>query len=243
MASRFSTRIAGTRSAEKTKTDKYKFLCQQLGIDFVLIIFTTSGGMGEQFQRQYWNRGDSSGLGPVSEGPTWAHHPSYTTSCYYFSFCTNRYPTRTVEAATLLLSQLGRAAQRRDGAQGSMRRILESSPSPSAGSGRSRPGNAQFSFPRFPMWPGNGEGIPDSESRFGRNRESGNRDPPIPDSAGNGKRGPDWAQIGKSGTPCRHCVSAAGTILGWMLPRVLQMQILPSPRLPFQPPRIGLNRG
>ena len=55
VASRFSTRIAGTRSAEKTKTDKYKFLCQQLGIDFVLIIFTTSGGMGEQFQRQYWN--------------------------------------------------------------------------------------------------------------------------------------------------------------------------------------------
>jgi hypothetical protein len=37
------------RSAEKTKTDKYKFLCQQLGIDLVPIIFTTSGGMGEQF--------------------------------------------------------------------------------------------------------------------------------------------------------------------------------------------------
>ena len=43
------------RSAEKTKTDKYKFLCQQLGIDFVPIIFTTSGGMGEQFQRQHWS--------------------------------------------------------------------------------------------------------------------------------------------------------------------------------------------
>ena len=42
---------SGTRSAEKTKTEKYKFLCQQLGIDFVPIIFTTSGGMGEQFQR------------------------------------------------------------------------------------------------------------------------------------------------------------------------------------------------
>jgi hypothetical protein len=42
---------------EKTKTDKYKFLCQQLGIDFVLlpIIFTASGGMGEQLQGQYWN--------------------------------------------------------------------------------------------------------------------------------------------------------------------------------------------
>jgi hypothetical protein len=48
---------AGTRSAEKTKTDKYKFLCQQRGMDFVPIVFTASGGMGEQFQRQsrYWN--------------------------------------------------------------------------------------------------------------------------------------------------------------------------------------------
>ena len=59
-----------TRSAEKTKTDKYKLLSRQLGIDFVPIIFkfTTSGhgGMplavpvGEQFQRQYrhshWSR-------------------------------------------------------------------------------------------------------------------------------------------------------------------------------------------
>jgi hypothetical protein len=34
-----------------------------------------------------------------------------------------------------------------------------------------RPGNPQFPFPRFPIWPGIGEGIPDS--RFGR--ESGNR--------------------------------------------------------------------
>jgi hypothetical protein len=43
---------AGTRSAEKTnlKADKYKFLRQQPGIDFVPIIFTASGGMGEQFQ-------------------------------------------------------------------------------------------------------------------------------------------------------------------------------------------------
>ncbi len=36
-------------------SNKYKFLCQQPGIDFVPIIFTTSGGMGEQLQRQYWN--------------------------------------------------------------------------------------------------------------------------------------------------------------------------------------------
>jgi len=46
---------AGTRKAEQTKTDKYGLLCRQLGMDFVPIIFTTSGGMGEQFQRRYWN--------------------------------------------------------------------------------------------------------------------------------------------------------------------------------------------
>jgi hypothetical protein len=49
---------AGTRAAEETKTKKYKFLlCEQRGMDFVPIVFTTSGGMlmGEQFQRLYWN--------------------------------------------------------------------------------------------------------------------------------------------------------------------------------------------
>jgi hypothetical protein len=49
---------AGTRSAEKTnlKADKYKFLRQQLGIDFVTvpIIFTASGGMGGAVP-EYWN--------------------------------------------------------------------------------------------------------------------------------------------------------------------------------------------
>ena len=35
--------------------------------------------------------------------------------------------------------------------------------------------NPQFPFPRFPIWPGIGEGIPDS--RFGRNRESGSKSP------------------------------------------------------------------
>jgi hypothetical protein len=46
---------AGTRAAEVTKTGRYGLLCQQRGMDFVPIIFTTSGGMGEQFQRRYWN--------------------------------------------------------------------------------------------------------------------------------------------------------------------------------------------
>ncbi len=46
---------AGTRAAEETKTKKHKLLCEQRGMDFVPIVFTTSGGMGEQFQRRYWN--------------------------------------------------------------------------------------------------------------------------------------------------------------------------------------------
>jgi hypothetical protein len=46
---------AGTRAAEETKTKKYKLLCEQRGMDFVPIVFTASGGMGEQFQRRYWN--------------------------------------------------------------------------------------------------------------------------------------------------------------------------------------------
>jgi hypothetical protein len=50
---------AGTRAAEETKTNKYELLCEQRGMDFVPIasVFTTSGGMGEQFQRRYrdWN--------------------------------------------------------------------------------------------------------------------------------------------------------------------------------------------
>jgi hypothetical protein len=46
---------------EKTKTDEYKLLCHQLGMDFVPIIFTATGGMGEhggmgeQIQGQFWN--------------------------------------------------------------------------------------------------------------------------------------------------------------------------------------------
>jgi len=64
--------------------------------------------------------------------------------------------------------------------------------------------------PRFPIQPGPGTG-----------------EPPFPDSAGTGKRGPDWPQIGTSGMAL--CVSTAGTILGWMLPCVLQMQIQAAP--------------
>ena len=36
---------AGTRAAEETKTHKCKVLCQQHGMDFVPIVFTTTGGM------------------------------------------------------------------------------------------------------------------------------------------------------------------------------------------------------
>jgi hypothetical protein len=46
---------AGTRTVEETKTNKYKLLCQQRGMDFVPIVFTARGGMGEQLQRRYWN--------------------------------------------------------------------------------------------------------------------------------------------------------------------------------------------
>ncbi len=50
---------AGTRSAEKTKTDKYKLLCQQPGRGFVPIRdhLHSECRNGEQFhwQRQYWN--------------------------------------------------------------------------------------------------------------------------------------------------------------------------------------------
>ena len=42
--------------------------------------------------------------------------------------------------------------------------------------GHIRPGNPQFPFPPSPIWPGTGEGTPDS--LLGRNRESGN--PPFP---------------------------------------------------------------
>ena len=75
-----------------------------------------------------------------------------------------------------------------------------------------RPGNPQFPFPRFPIWPGIGEGIPDS--RFGRNRESGN--PPFPDLAGNRESGSRLAANREIGDTL--CVSTSCTILGWMLP-------------------------
>jgi hypothetical protein len=73
--------------------------------------------------------------------------------------------------------------------------------------------NPQFPFPRFPIWPGIGEGTPDS--RFGQNREtgnprfpvrreSGNREPPFPDSAGTGNRGPDGGGPGISWSESAH---------------------------------------
>jgi len=49
---------------------------------------------------------------------------------------------------------------------------------------KTRPPNPRFPFPRFPIWPGNGEGFP--VSRFGRNRETGNPRFPIRPGTGNG---------------------------------------------------------
>ena len=46
---------AGKRDEEKEKVKRYKALCNQRGLTFVPIIFTTSGGMGEAFQRQIWH--------------------------------------------------------------------------------------------------------------------------------------------------------------------------------------------
>jgi hypothetical protein len=53
----------------------------------------------------------------------------------------------------------------------------------------------QFPFPRFPIWPGIGEGFPDS--RFGQNRESGIPCFPIPESAGIGKQGIPVSRFGR----------------------------------------------
>jgi hypothetical protein len=85
------------------------------------------------------------------------------------------------------------------------------------GRDRGRPGNPQFPFPpfpNFPIWPWKRGGIPRRfPPRIRPDSESGIGKPPFPDSApgrlspedsaGNGKRGPDWPQIGKSGILCR----------------------------------------
>ncbi len=98
--------------------------------------------------------------------------------------------------------------------------------------------------PRFPIRPGTGIGVP--IRRAGSRFPGLGRVPPIPDLAGkftereflipdsagngnreiprfplmirpgNGNRGPDWPQIGKSGIPCRVSTAGPGTILGWM---------------------------
>jgi hypothetical protein len=46
---------AGTRDEEREKVKQYKALCNQRGLTFVPIIFTTCGSMGEAFQRQIWH--------------------------------------------------------------------------------------------------------------------------------------------------------------------------------------------
>ncbi len=64
-----------------------------------------------------------------------------------------------------------------------------------------RPGSPSprfpFKFPRFPIWPGNGEGIP--VSRFGRDRGSGNSPFPIRPGTGNGA--PIGRKSGNRGYP------------------------------------------
>jgi hypothetical protein len=63
-----------------------------------------------------------------------------------------------------------------------------------------RPGNPQFPgpFPRFPIWPGNGKGIPVSRFRVGRDRE--NRETGVlryhP-----GPYGPEWTGPEEPGAP------------------------------------------
>ena len=43
------------REREKVTGKRYKVLCNQRGLTFVPIIFTTSGGMGEALQRKIWH--------------------------------------------------------------------------------------------------------------------------------------------------------------------------------------------
>ncbi len=67
----------------------------------------------------------------------------------------------------------------------------------------------KFPFPPFPIWPGNGEGIPgpfpgdhDDSAGIGDRESPVNRFGRRPGDGGNGKRGPDWPHIiGKSGIP------------------------------------------
>ncbi len=37
------------------ESQRYKALCNQRGLTFAPIVFTTCGGMGEAFQRQIWH--------------------------------------------------------------------------------------------------------------------------------------------------------------------------------------------
>ncbi len=45
----------GDEEREKLEVKRHKVLCNQRGLTFVPIIFTTCGGMGEAFQRQIWH--------------------------------------------------------------------------------------------------------------------------------------------------------------------------------------------
>jgi hypothetical protein len=60
-----------------------------------------------------------------------------------------------------------------------------------------RPGNPQFPFPRFPIWPGNGEGNP----RFPTRPESGIGNPRFPIGSGTGIGVPIGRKSGNRGYP------------------------------------------
>ncbi len=97
-----------------------------------------------------------------------------------------------------------------------------------------RPGNPQFPFPRFPIWPGNGEGIPDSRSAG--NRESGNG--PFPDSAGKRESGSRLAANREIGDTLRCEYSWAGCSTTSCL-KSFKCRFWPPPTFLLQLPRTG----
>ena len=115
----------------------------------------------------------------------------------------------------------------------------------------SRPGNPQFPFPRFPIWPGIGGGNPPIPDSAG----IGKQESPIPDLAGNGNRGPDGAGRGFPGLTidsvdsersgkCHYATS--GPVLASLMPRLvpppLARAVFAMGRTPPPPPPRGQVR-